>query len=1293
MASAHTFERSHQPQRRNRKQDVQASPSGTSYLPAVPLNGEPHGSEHSDRSSAGSMLQLDLEGLDLGGPLMPFTHCTPPSEGHSSPKKSSWSRNSPQWQPQSPSQQSNTYSGSSSNSKKMSAALNLARRFTPNATGDARRTPFQSTQQGIEIDSFVAHLRDDCSGTNEILGSDAILSANAVGVSASTNRGGALMLDTGALANIASTSTSPPHSPPSHSINIPTPQGIRTSSSAFAEHRGSPPGKRAPWQETISEQVLGGFASLGVPSSSTSQHQASGSATGKSRPTLAASARSTSRSGGLVSYMGDSGVSEATPPTSPMWSTDSYSKPRWQTMIPVKRQSEASKVLELMSIDELSQHAIDVGHLGDWEGASLVPADGPYEGEESVAASWRAARQTQQKRQWICAPVVPDDELAAERTIVVSDCKASTSARAALPSNLSRGPPLAFSGLASFELRFLRGRLADRRVHLATPAQLKEVYGKYGTTGSRQGQERKPRSHSWGTTERPRIVKKLFTSEGSSKFKANNGGTSQALRRTRSRPALQLDPFGLPDLKDSIARSSRRLSFDASATQSSSNYPSLLTPTHLRSGDFLAPGDALGSTKADVKPSNAFSGISNGPFANYAMDSCSPTASGSTSRRGPASPVKPEFHTGMASSFSSPPTATPLQLSPSLCSEVEQERQAEAAAFAKALPALPITSDAGSSATSSPSKTHSVRTRMTSAPPAPSATLVSQAAPAEHTGPRLRKEPSKIGGWLKKKMGGGSSSANAGSKTSSSTITAKKDEAEQSSLKAPPANANMSADPFAAYRDAERRPALKDSGVRAHSFYHMGHNDRDLDVLSDMADDPHSLFAANSFPFGKPNGDCPKRGSKLLQKQGEAAPSWSSRGSLMPPYAAGRRASASDDDIVAHAGQAARNLSFGTIGKKDKSRSTLGSKCRAAAYAAGSPALKPSGLAASSQPRISSPLAQRAALISEKPILSPPETAKPGPLQFAKGTALTRLASDESKLTLGSRSLQLLGIENVPADALSMIIPLPLSSTSGRQQRYLRLNYVPFGHEHRAEYRFNSDGSSKSSPHLGSHPPCANGTMSFSPPSWYHRLGAASIGHTKPISSEESYPYEGAGSAAKPTYLFGAGPAAAHDAQAKSAAVPNRQQTGPEAFRVTAMVLAAPDEEGEAELRPPSKLLAAAMRFSHSSGTAKSGSGTGRTQGDDQSTLERDRQEEDKRAVCWLPEPTPFPIVLVTCCGEYVDFVSEGWEALGLGGGPIETSGDGVRHEEDDEEEEDDRSALFGVADLVAAGCAAVMDL
>jgi hypothetical protein len=83
-------------------------------------------------------------------------------------------------------------------------------------------------------------------------------------------------------------------------------------------------------------------------------------------------------------------------------------------MMPVRRPSDALKILEMMSIDELSRHAIDVGHLGDWEGASLVAVDSPYEGETSAAAaSWRAARKTQKKRQWISAPIVPDDELAA----------------------------------------------------------------------------------------------------------------------------------------------------------------------------------------------------------------------------------------------------------------------------------------------------------------------------------------------------------------------------------------------------------------------------------------------------------------------------------------------------------------------------------------------------------------------------------------------------------------------------------------------------------------------------------------------------------------------------------------------------------------------------------------------------------------------------------------------------------------------------------------------------------------
>lgn len=1292
MASAHTFERSHEPQCRNRKQDAQASPSGTSHFPSAPAAKECYGLEHSDRSSAGSMLQLDLEGLDLGGPVVPLCHYTPPSEGHGSPKKSSWSRGSPQWQSHSPPQFSNAGLASNSNSKKMSAALNLARKFSPNQPADPRRAPFAS---GTEVDSFVAHLRDDCSGTNEILGSDAILSANAVGVSASTNRGGALMLDMGPDAGSSAASGSRSTSPPPHNINNSPLRSPRQASSAFAEHRGSPTGKRAPWQEAISEQVLGGFASLGVPSSGSTQQQPGGAATTKSRPILAASARSTSRSGGLVSSMGDSGMSRATSPASPMWSTDSCSQPLWQTMIPVRRTSDALKVLELMSIDELSRHAIDVGHLEDWEGASLVPVVSPDEGEESAVASWRAASKLQKKRQWISAPVVLDDELAAERTVVVSDCKASTSSRAALTSQTGDPgalAPVTFSGLASFEMRFLRGPLAAQRIHLASPAQLKEVYGKCGGKESRQPKQRKPRSYSWGTTERSRAAKKSVFPEALARTKPN-GAASQTLRRTRSRPALQLDPFGLPDLKNSIAQTSRRLSFDASAAQSGSNYPSLLTPTLFRSGDFLASNDASGPPKSDVKSSNALPSMPKSPFADYTMDCRAPTASGSTVHGGAASPVKSDSHTGMASSLSFARTAAPLAFSPSLCSELDSERQVEAVAFAKAPPALPVNGDAGSSSSSSPSRNYATRARMTSAPPAPisSATLVSQAGPSEQqTAPRLRKEPSKIGGWLKKKMGGGSSSAHAVHKTSSGTTTARKDEAEQSLPTASSSNVHLTADPFASYREAERvnaRPGLKSSGIRAHSFYHTPHSDKDLDVLSEFTDDPHSVSAPNSFSFGKSNAGAGKRSSKLLQRQGAAAPSWSSRGSLMPPHAAGRRASASDDDIVAHAGQAARNLSFGTIGKKEKCRSTLGPKCRSAAHAAGSPAVRPSGLAATSQPRVSSPLAQRAPLISDKPILSPPETAKPGPLQFAKTpAALTRLASDDSGSTLGSRSHQLLGIENVPSDALSMIVPLPLSSASGRQQRYLRVNYVPFGHEHRAEYRFNSDESTRSTPHLGSHPPCASGTMSFSPPSWYYRLGAVSIGHSKSVSSEEKYPCEGAEAAVGPTYLFGAGPAAAHDAQTKAAAaMPNRQRTGIEAFRVTAMVLAAPEEEEEAELRPPSKLLAAAMRLSQSGGTVKSG----RTGVDGSQS-----GAEVKRAACWLPEPTPFPIVLVTCCGEYLDFVSEGWEALGLGSGPVERSGHGAEHiDAGEEEEEDDRSALFGIADLVAAGCAAVMDL
>lgn len=66
-----------------------------------------------------------------------------------------------------------------------------------------------------------------------------------------------------------------------------------------------------------------------------------------------------------------------------------------------------------------------------------------------------------------------------------------------------------------------------------------------------------------------------------------------------------------------------------------------------------------------------------------------------------------------------------------------------------------------------------------------------------------------------------------------------------------------------------------------------------------------------------------------------------------------------------------------------------------------------------------------------------------------------------------------------------------------------------------------------------------------------------------------------------------------------------------------------------------------------------------------------------------LPEPMAFPVVLALCDSQrQVELVSEGLEALGLKAGPPTVPQDGANPH-----------PMLGVADLIVAGCATVMDL
>ncbi|MCO5589593.1 hypothetical protein L7F22_043561 [Adiantum nelumboides] len=194
----------------------------------------------------------------------------------------------------------------------------------------------------------------------------------------------------------------------------------------------------SPFPET-NEYVLGGFASLGIVKTP--------------RPPIKTSMGSdtdltgSTSSIGLISSLG----------------TEDKMSP-WTTL--KMQQRNADEIVDILSIDEMGLHSINVGSSDDWRGTALVATGGGESSEQDFKseAEWSVARNQKRQRKWIVSPAAQIPE----RTVVVSD-HITRKKNADLLSILH---PNAFSGFASFNLRFLQAgiRSPDCTIVLASPA-------------------------------------------------------------------------------------------------------------------------------------------------------------------------------------------------------------------------------------------------------------------------------------------------------------------------------------------------------------------------------------------------------------------------------------------------------------------------------------------------------------------------------------------------------------------------------------------------------------------------------------------------------------------------------------------------------------------------------------------------------------------------------------------------------------------------------------------------------
>lgn len=547
-------------------------------------------------------LQLDLEGLDLGGPQL--------ATGHSNPL------NLP-----SPS------NGSIYPSLQRDGRSNLTLASLPSRRNGLLKPKGPGTP--IE-DTFVAHLRSDCVDANEILSVQKILDGQN-------------------------------ESSPSSSRNW------------AARAYGSP--------SVASQQVLGGFASLGA------------AALGRD----AADAHVLVRKPSSSHFNGDRRTSVKSV------HSNGSSSSIWQSMVP--QACEALRLLDIPSIEEMGKHSINMGNRDDWEGAVLVPTPVANGSSDSARTqvSWMAARSTHGKCKWLTAPVVSDEEMTANRTIVVSDKALSTKL------DPSRKPPPAFSGLASFELRPLRedGPLGSSSIILANPSTLRLMYGRKSLTASdmRRG-SRRADSFAGSTDSSPSLITTTLPHE-----------SMPRLRRTRSRPAIK---YGALDHYNEL--SARDQQIVQSLVDSGLVEANMVTSSPLASFGVISTTQRRRSIDAQQRLPDGFS---LDQMSTKAQHLAPPPTFGDYSMH---------FPSGLGDTVSQDIPDPPV--SPSDASGFTQNSR----------PFIMQTQ----------SFEESERTKSTSN----SSDDLDIAKGAESVRFRIKKQPSSFGGWLKKKISGNSQSVN-----------------------------------------------------------------------------------------------------------------------------------------------------------------------------------------------------------------------------------------------------------------------------------------------------------------------------------------------------------------------------------------------------------------------------------------------------------------------------------------------------------------------------------------------------
>ncbi|PWN53307.1 hypothetical protein IE53DRAFT_366437 [Violaceomyces palustris] len=548
-------------------------------------------------------LRLDLEGLDLGGSpggarAIPGSNlCLEPSFNDYLLSKSLGA----------PTKHSATAS-TTVFPKSQGPLLSWQQANFARSVSDASFNTDRKPRQYSTEDSFAAHLREECSDSYEILNADAVLEAETGGV------------------------------------------GPMKRPSPFTQHGDACP-----------EQVLGGFASLGVACSHTF-----GCAHRSQRNTRTKTVESVDSS----DYPVTPGDRSPGILVDPIYQDASRSiKPtKWQNIC--TRPSDPLETLDILSIDEMGLHSLDVGNVDDWEGCRLgsghfaVQADGDDEDDANTCAEWEIARSMKRQRKWVVAPHLSpqgrrnSNKLAdtALRTVVVTDRPLS------FPESLDDFQPVeAFSGSAGFELKFLRGQGAlAQTIYLANPESHRILHGfRTGSSTPVTTVDGGLLSSPLGSTAESQYpVYPAYPELRRSRSRPNVRNEPHPMRRSRSKPYLrysakqriQIESEFAPSLPgDPVAKVSpdefwpSARSFKQSSVGSESRRPSD------GSSDYTP---AIGASKGET--SKAGSPDNMGPKEDFGPSSS--MSSGNTQARSSETEAplssRTEFHASLDGTFS-----------------------------------------------------------------------------------------------------------------------------------------------------------------------------------------------------------------------------------------------------------------------------------------------------------------------------------------------------------------------------------------------------------------------------------------------------------------------------------------------------------------------------------------------------------------------------------------------------------------------------------------------------------------